>query len=234
MEGFVISQKTQESTLPEKYFRQVRHPIRQSILYELQKQPLRFNDLSRQLALDKSNLAYHLRQMQHFIEKSDNNYYLSDLGKRILESIDKSPSTILRDTIRYGIDLITLYSFMSGLLSGIGAGLLTRFLTDGSITLQFNFVLLVMAIPAILSGTILITQNNRLILFFGRESKKLPEGFIHTLGLIGGWFAFFLNMWILLVATLVVLAPVSLIRQRANFEYFKMYLRPLILNRKSK
>ena len=80
---------------------------------------------------------------------------------QILESIENAPDSILRDTIRYGIDLITLYSFMSGLLVGIGAGFLTRFLTDGFVTLELNFALLVMAIPAIISGTVLITQNNR-------------------------------------------------------------------------
>jgi len=224
----------EENTIPEKFFSQVRHPIRQSILYELQKNPLRFNDLSRQLAVDKSNLAYHLRQMKIFVQKKENNYSLSQLGEQILESIENAPDSILRDTIRYGIDLITLYSFMSGLLVGIGAGFLTRFLTDGFVTLELNFALLVMAIPAIISGTVLITQNNRLILFFGRESKKLPEGIINTVGMLGGWMAFFFNFWILFVSILVVLAPVSLIRQRANFEYVKLYLRPKNTKRKSK
>jgi hypothetical protein len=195
---------------------------------------LRFNDLSRQLAVDKSNLAYHLRQMKSFVHKKENYYSLSPIGEQILQSIENAPGSILRDTIRYGIDLIVLYSFMSGLLVGIGAGLLTRFLTDASIALQFNFVLLMMALPAIFSGTILLIQNNRLILFFGRESKKLPEGLINTVGMLGGWMAFFLNMWILFVSILVVLAPVSLIRQRANFEYVKVYLRPLYSTRKPK
>ncbi|MHA2060162.1 MAG: winged helix-turn-helix domain-containing protein [Candidatus Ranarchaeia archaeon] len=224
----------EEAPLPEKLFKQVRHPIRQSILYELQKQPLRFNDLSRQLDVDKSNLAYHLRQMKSFVQKEDNYYSLSPLGDQILQSIENAPGSILRDTIRYGIDLIILYSFMSGLLVGIGAGLLTRFLTDASLTLQFNFVLLAMALPAIISGTIILIQNNRLILFFGRESKKLPEGFINTVGMLGGWMVFFLYFWILFVSVLVVLAPVSLIRQRANFEYVKLYLRPLYSPRKPK
>jgi hypothetical protein len=172
--------------------------------------------------------------MKKFVQKDENYYSLSNLGEQILQSIENAPGSILRDTIRYGIDLIVLYSFMSGVLLGIGSGLLTRFFLESSITLEFNFVLLMMALPAIFSGTALLIQNNRLILFFGRESKKLPEGLINVLGILGGAMAFFLQMWLLFISVLVVLAPVSLIRHRANFEYVKIFLRPLYSPRQTK
>ena len=122
--GLSIPEKS--SLITNEEYKQIQHPIRQTILYELNKEPIRFNELSRKLSVEKSNLAYHIRQMGPFIKKQKNLYTLSELGKKILRNIETSPKSILKDTVRYGINIITLFSYMSGISLGIGLGLLSR------------------------------------------------------------------------------------------------------------
>ncbi|MHA1917750.1 MAG: DUF7347 domain-containing protein [Candidatus Ranarchaeia archaeon] len=211
------------SLITNEEYKQIQHPIRQTILYELNKEPIRFNELSRKLSVEKSNLAYHIRQMGPFITKQKNFYTLSELGKKILKNIETSPKSILKDTVRYGINIITIFAYMSGISLGIGAGLLTRLCINAVNSFQIDFTLAFLSIPVFISGILLYTQIKTLVLFFSPDSRELPEMLIHAMGLFGGWFIFFLSLPLLIIAALTTFAPVSLIMYKANFEYAKNY-----------